>query len=581
MYCPSVEADKERQALELQYEQLRSQLLGVAHRLNTFTIPSRLPPELLSEVFLHLISPDSFKSNATSNLQRARAIPKSSLDLVHASHVCRSWRGIALSSPHLWRSIVLDGTPQVNEFLDRSKGCVLDIWLSAHLPTANFESVALEPLLGHMDRIRSLCIPYEIWHRALLPTTFAGRTRDASQLLTYVEDLPMEHNLKFSIAGHPAPSFLSTLNAPNLRCATVALTSRLCKDLPSYTYLRSLTIVAWSNDTPEPRIEDALALLLQLPALERLVWYRLLRRVDENISYPHKPEYVVSLSKLRHIELHGDILVCSTLLRCLSFPTSASTRVDANIPVDWGEPHYSEWRIPALDIVAMVAARNVDSPGSLDSLRLTFCDPHAWGGPVTYLHARSPGSESLEPGVNRPACGSSIDFSVPHDPRPDETFPWMHPAFATRRLFLSHMRFPDPEGMRVNRLLSATPSIEELTFTRGRPAHLLELLEAPGSTPFPNLRVLRVLGCFSTFEACHGRWPGPVDPPAPDDVPCEFCEFLPRLKEVLRSRRDAGLQSIQLDMQHFPQIMSAQDEQDIRELTASVSDMRASDPWVG
>lgn len=53
-FTSSTAIQPERQVLEARYKSLRSELSMVGRRLNESTQPSRLPPELLAEVFTNL-----------------------------------------------------------------------------------------------------------------------------------------------------------------------------------------------------------------------------------------------------------------------------------------------------------------------------------------------------------------------------------------------------------------------------------------------------------------------------------------------------------------------------------------------
>jgi len=105
-------------------------LEGEPEQLATDRIPFRwLPPELLIHIFV-LATYDSLDPI------------RSSLDTtpLNISHVCRRWRDIALSTPVLWRRIVLTTSelslrcfvsPATQTFLKRSKGILTEIFYAA------------------------------------------------------------------------------------------------------------------------------------------------------------------------------------------------------------------------------------------------------------------------------------------------------------------------------------------------------------------------------------------------------------------------------------------------------------------
>ncbi|KAK7018501.1 F-box domain-containing protein [Favolaschia claudopus] len=87
-----------------------------------------LPPEIVSEIFLRCIPPYP--------LYPPFAGPGSPTIL---THICRQWREIALSTPHLWRAIAFPGSamrmplddPLLSDLLSRSGSCRLALKLIA------------------------------------------------------------------------------------------------------------------------------------------------------------------------------------------------------------------------------------------------------------------------------------------------------------------------------------------------------------------------------------------------------------------------------------------------------------------
>jgi len=73
----------------------------------------RLPPELLAAIFFHLSKqePDLHGREASYFVQ----------DLVSISHVCRTWRQVAVTAPELWTEIKMTELELVKVFLERSR----------------------------------------------------------------------------------------------------------------------------------------------------------------------------------------------------------------------------------------------------------------------------------------------------------------------------------------------------------------------------------------------------------------------------------------------------------------------------
>ena len=104
---------------------------------NTFLPVNRLPPEILSTVL----------ENRTSDL-----------DLVAATHVCRHWRSILISTPSFWTRFRFQPTRDVSRaltYFERSKSAPIDIEMNVH---SQLDLEFSKHLAPHIARTRSLII---------------------------------------------------------------------------------------------------------------------------------------------------------------------------------------------------------------------------------------------------------------------------------------------------------------------------------------------------------------------------------------------------------------------------------------
>jgi hypothetical protein len=101
---------------------LKSERFGLEHDVDT-PLPElppalRLPPDLVETIFL-----DCFRDGLLSSTFPAK---RNAATPLHLGHICRSWRTVALSIPHLWASLNVD--------FDRMSGdaaCeLLETWFS-------------------------------------------------------------------------------------------------------------------------------------------------------------------------------------------------------------------------------------------------------------------------------------------------------------------------------------------------------------------------------------------------------------------------------------------------------------------
>ena len=125
-----------------------SQIHGIEHDLygvvqaireiENASVPiNRLPPEILSNVLEHRTGEQ---------------------DLVAATHVCRHWRSVLISSPSLWNCFRLHSSYDLDRtltYLERSKSAPIDISISADSPR---DLDVLDHLAPQIARTRSLII---------------------------------------------------------------------------------------------------------------------------------------------------------------------------------------------------------------------------------------------------------------------------------------------------------------------------------------------------------------------------------------------------------------------------------------
>ncbi|KAJ7186461.1 hypothetical protein C8R46DRAFT_1341878 [Mycena filopes] len=181
---------------------------------------SRLPPEITSEIFLHFLPPYPEMPPLFG--------PLSPLLLCR---ICRHWREIAISTPHLWRAICLILFPSAGEqatwLLD-----LLKLWLarSGRYPlslTIRLQgygnvpdtSLFLDTVAAHRDR-------WEYLHLA---------TR--SESLSFLEgDMPLLRNLTFGAMGNGGDLAVELAvlanHAPQLRNLTIGLFQGYFMQLP-------------------------------------------------------------------------------------------------------------------------------------------------------------------------------------------------------------------------------------------------------------------------------------------------------------------------------------------------------------
>ncbi|TFY64321.1 hypothetical protein EVJ58_g2690 [Rhodofomes roseus] len=168
---PALPAPQTRQAIEAEIARYSNYLIDLRTRLNTFASISVLPPEVLSEVFMHTAGAGG-RSTAQSDrwgiYMESLTRPYS---WIRVSHVCRHWRAVALNCPALWGNLTVTKQREwMEEVLGRSKKAPLyvSVDISMSLPmglSATFyprvnspQEDSLASILSHTARIRSLSL---------------------------------------------------------------------------------------------------------------------------------------------------------------------------------------------------------------------------------------------------------------------------------------------------------------------------------------------------------------------------------------------------------------------------------------
>lgn len=158
--------------LKDELEQLNSQISGLqashdelvrlmrnlkarAARIQNAKAPvARLPPDVLVMVFEEC---RHMNPQWTGVLSLLRQLPVE----VRLSHVCSQWRAVALSTPNLWSSIHFPfehKEESLHEYLKRSEGSLLQVYLGPWAKYANLERTLTTVLMPHVGRFQELVL---------------------------------------------------------------------------------------------------------------------------------------------------------------------------------------------------------------------------------------------------------------------------------------------------------------------------------------------------------------------------------------------------------------------------------------
>ncbi|KAJ7659261.1 hypothetical protein DFH06DRAFT_1195388 [Mycena polygramma] len=193
----------ETQILELEQtiSALREEKASVQERLDSYKYPVlTLPNEVVSEIFIHFVP--TFPCCSTFG---------GICSPIHLTQICRMWREIAVSTPHLWRAMLCWGNNAlIDVWLRRSGCCPLSLQFGKSVTTSDC-SQAFSAFLTH--RVRWEHVNFD-----LVPSYLSAMDDGPTPLLRHLrlslDELP--NSLNF-----PISAIATFSDAPMLR--TVAL----------------------------------------------------------------------------------------------------------------------------------------------------------------------------------------------------------------------------------------------------------------------------------------------------------------------------------------------------------------------
>ena len=317
----------------------------IGSRRNSLTRSCRIPPEILSQIFVHYqLSSSSFSFPSQNDREKYSALCSTVLWWVPAvAHVCRHWRNVALGHPRLWSNIALHlGRTCALRMLTLSRAVPITIAMGdPHPCEASVRPFSwgrppkpgppkLDPhevLVKHLFHIREL----ELGACSCTTRRWVSLLETAAPLL---ETLLLRINLHRSGSLPNTPialpdNFLAT--HPRLRRIVLenAFLSSWTLGSHPLAQLASLTIIA-----PDPRHttdhsalvtptrDQLLECLLLMPALQELR----LEHCLPHIAPTYSPR-TVSLSQLHTLTVQGCVDRCCQLLSLLDIPPAATMKV--------------------------------------------------------------------------------------------------------------------------------------------------------------------------------------------------------------------------------------------------------------
>ncbi|KAJ7890506.1 hypothetical protein B0H14DRAFT_2689582 [Mycena olivaceomarginata] len=304
-------------------ELVQSAQQGLDHQIR------KLPPEILSLVFVFCTSSDS--------LSWVRVV----------SHICRHWRGVALSCPSLWSFPVFSHPTWAEEMLQRSKMTPLTVKADLTYMTPRMVN-AVHSALMHISRISSLDLK--------------TGSRSLSEILNLTGSAPLLHSLSLVSPGFSqeehftlGPTFLNGEAAPRLRKLELTRFS-LPWDSPLLNNLVHLKI---QNPGPaaRPSMAEFTGALERMPQLETLELDYALPVIAAGVAALSMPSSRIPLSHLKRIVIANvSVLECADTLNHLTFNGKSSPTIKISCLADNSTLTDFSTLIPALSAVQSPAA---------------------------------------------------------------------------------------------------------------------------------------------------------------------------------------------------------------------------------
>ncbi|KAH7914826.1 hypothetical protein BJ138DRAFT_1143044 [Hygrophoropsis aurantiaca] len=284
-------------------------------RRNSLAPTSLLPPELLTAIFVECVKAHGSQPNDFHKW-------------IQVAHVCRHWRDIALACPALWNHLVFNDPKVTQTMITRSKYEPLVI-KSDFVTPRNYDG--LQVALKYTARTRELhLVATENLLRTLL-----NDIKDPAPLLESLSlMIPPAHTF-FTLEEYKIPETLFAGQTPKLN-KLVLYKCELMWDSPILRDLIHLDI-SGTVASGSPSLADMLTALTRMPTLESLSLADILPSVP---SFPIPHHQSVTLSRLRHILLKGEVARCAQLLAHLTYPHDAILKLACTTNVIHG-PEFS------------------------------------------------------------------------------------------------------------------------------------------------------------------------------------------------------------------------------------------------
>jgi hypothetical protein len=265
---------------------------------NETTSVCALPTEILSQIFLHLV---------TSCTEKGYSLQwdddKDDISWMRVAHVCQRWREVAVDSPNLWSNLPLTHPEAVETFIRRSKAVPLSVEYHGKDPTS--QEALVKALQSDAYRLYSLSIT----------------ARDIKHLLSSVTgSAPFLKTLElFSWDADSLPAGFLRGGAPSLTHLQVQGRAFNWGNLPLNSGLTQLQLVQ-GRARVRPSCITFLSSLHALSSLKVLSLEQTLPDASTAIQVATESSLRLTLPALAHLTLHDSIQNVRHFFENAAFP---------------------------------------------------------------------------------------------------------------------------------------------------------------------------------------------------------------------------------------------------------------------